>query len=303
VTFDPAGNLYGTTVGGGTHNRGTAFELMPTGGVWEETVTYNFCALQNCDDGGSPTDGLIMDQAGNLYGTAYVAFELSPASGGWQVTVLHDFTGQRDGAGADSGLIFDASGNLYGVTEAGGVHKAGTVFEVRQTPSGWKEHVLHDFPAFAQDGQVPGRGALVFGTSPNLYGTTGQGGANTCSEVGCGTIFRLTHGSNGRWRETILYNFKPGASGSFPGAGVVMDKAGNLYGTTGGGGTSCGCGVVYKLTPGRKGKWTYTVLHAFSGIDGAIPAANLTLDDKGSLYGGTVLGGTTGNGVIFELTP
>jgi uncharacterized repeat protein (TIGR03803 family) len=181
-------------------------------------------------------------------------------------------------------------------------YKAGTVFEVQRSSSGWKEQALHNFPAFAHDGQVPGGGALALDSSSNLYGTTIQGGRNICSDVGCGTIFRLTQGTDGKWKETILYNFKPGAARSFPG-GVVIDKAGNLYGMAGNGGGSCDCGVVYKLAPGSNGKWTYTVLHRFSGADGAVPAGNLTLDDKGNLYGGTVLGGGTNNGVIFELTP
>ena len=300
LVFNAAGNLYGTTSSGGTHFSGVAFKLTHTAGRWEEAVLYDFCSRQNCSDGGSSTAGLVIDKAGTLYGTAHLVFELSHESGGWKEKVLHHFTGQP----GDSTLIFDSSGNLYGATEAGGSSKAGAVFEVQHTSSGWKEQALHNFPAFAQDGQVPGSGALVFDTSGNLYGTTIQGGTNTCADVGCGTIFRLTLGSRDRWKETILYNFQPGASGSFPTAGVVMDKAGNLYGTTDDGGTaSCSCGVVYKLAPGSNGKWTYTVLHRFSGIDGAIPAGNLTLDDQGNLYGGTVLGGPVNDGVIFELTP
>jgi uncharacterized repeat protein (TIGR03803 family) len=298
VMFDREGNLYATTVGGGTHFSGTVFELTPNTGVWAETVIYDFCSLQNCDDGGSPTGGLIMDQAGNLYGTAHLVFELSHGSGDWKEKVLHRFTGEPGG----SALIFDSSANLYGATSAGGVHHAGTVFEVQRASGRWKEQALHSFPAFRTDGQVPGGGALVFDGSGNLYGTTLEGGANICNDVGCGTIFRLTRGNNGHWKETILHNFKPGAGGSFPG-GLVMDKAGNLYGVAGDGGGSCDCGVVYKLSPGSKDKWTYTVLHRFSGADGAIPAGNLTIDDKGNLYGGTVLGGTGNNGVIFELTP
>jgi uncharacterized repeat protein (TIGR03803 family) len=169
--------------------------------------------------------------------------------------------------------------------------------------SGWKEQVLHSFPAFPKDGQVPGVGALVFDASGNLYGTTSEGGANTCF-AGCGTIFRLTQETDGRWKETILYNFKNGASGFSPGAGVVLDQAGNLYGATTYGGTSSrGCGVVYKLAPGANGNWTYTVLHRFTGSDGAQPDANLILDSKGNLYGTTATGGANGGGVVFELTP
>ena len=173
------------------------------------------------------------------------------------------------------------------------------MYEVTPTSAGGgNETVLHRFDDNGTDGVTPGSGALFTDALKNLYGTTELGGTRRG-----GTIFRLTHRSNGRWGETVLYNFSEGSSGWFPAAGVVMDKAGDLYGTTVDGGTSCDCGVVYRLAPGRKGKWTYTVLHAFSGIDGAIPVSNLVLDDKGNLYGGTALGGTYGFGVVFELTP
>jgi uncharacterized repeat protein (TIGR03803 family) len=133
-----------------------------------------------------------LDKAGNLYGTAHLVFELSHGADGWTEKVLHRFTGGRDGTGAASGLISNASGGLYGATDEGGTHKAGTVFEVSHTSSGWKEQVLHDFPALPLDGQVPAGEPLAIDASGNLYGTTGQGGANICYDVGCGTIFRLS---------------------------------------------------------------------------------------------------------------
>jgi uncharacterized repeat protein (TIGR03803 family) len=108
--------------------------------------------------------------------------------------------------------------------------------------------------------------------------------------------------SGGRWKESVLYSFSNGASGGYPSGGVVMDNGGNLYGLTADGGI--GCGVLYKLAPSGKGKWTYSVLHAFGqGADGCIPVGNLALDKKGNLYGGAVLGGEYGYGVVFELTP
>jgi uncharacterized repeat protein (TIGR03803 family) len=110
--------------------------------------------------------------------------------------------------------------------------------------------------------------------------------------------------ADGRWKETVLYNFKGGASGYGPGAGVVRDNAGNLYGTTVYGGSSqCDCGVVFELSPRKSGRWEYTVLHTFIGSDGAQPDANLILDDKGNLYGTAATGGAGGYGVAFELTP
>jgi uncharacterized repeat protein (TIGR03803 family) len=306
LILDTEGNVYGTTSSGGTHFSGVVFELTHHGaGIWDETVLYNFCARQNCNDGGSPTAGLVMDHAGNLYGAAHDVFELSRGSGHWEEKVLHRFCSWpncRDGSGAGSTPILDATGNLYATAEEGGRNcsSCGVVLELTPASGGrWKELVLHAFDNNGKDGYTPGNGAaLIMDGSGNLYGTTETGGC--CG----GIVFKLTPVSNGHWKETILYNFKPGANGSFPTAGVIMDKAGNLYGTTAdGGSTSCGCGVIYKLAPTKNGKWTYSVLHRFSGADGAFPAGSLMLDDKGNIYGGTVLGGSTDNGVIFELTP
>ena len=304
LIFDPVGNLYGTTLGGGTYFGGVIFELAPGNSGWTEHILYSFGARGN--DAYAPSAGLVMDNLGNLYGTGHAAFELIRGSDRWSEKVLHHFCSWpdcRDGGGPFAGLILDAAGNLYGTTLGGGSQcgssGCGTVYELTPTPRGrWKETVLHAFDNNGKDGVTPGNGALIMDASGNLYGTTEVGGM-----FHYGTVFRLTPDSNGSWKETILHNFKPNANGSFPIAGVVMDKAGNLYGTTTNGGTSCDCGVVYKLTPDGNGKWSYTVLHAFSGGDGAIPAGNLILDDKGNLYGGTVLGGGDNDGVIFELTP
>jgi uncharacterized repeat protein (TIGR03803 family) len=147
------------------------------------------------------------------------------------------------------------------------------------------------------DGVTPGNGTLFIDRYGDLYGTTETGGC--CG----GVVFRLIPKANGQWGETILHTFQTGPSGNQPYAGVVMDKEGNLYGTTDGGGSS-GCGVIYKLAPKPKGKWKYSVLYNFSGgVDGCVPAGNLVIDKKGNLYGGTVLGGQYGQGVIFEITP
>jgi uncharacterized repeat protein (TIGR03803 family) len=304
VIVDEQQNIYATTVGGGAYYYGTVFELTRGSHGWTDSVLYSFGTQSG--DGGEPKGGLVRDMSGNLYGTApnggSTAFQLTPDSDGWSETVLHRFGVKKgDGAAPYAGLILDSAGNLYGTTSGGGIgcgsEGCGTVYEIEHTGSGWKEHVLHAFDNNGKDGYTPGGGALVMDGSGNLYGTTETGGC--CG----GTVFKLTPDSPGRWKETILYNFKPGANGWFPGAGVVMDKAGNLYGTTDDGGTSCSCGVVYKLAPGNNGKWAYTVLHRFRGFDGAIPTGNLILDDKGNLYGGTVLGGPLNDGVVFELTP
>ena len=305
LILDTAGDLFGTTLGGGDHDGGVVFELMRNTADRAESILYNFCAKPRCSDGGSPYAGLVSGNAGNLFGTAGAVFKLFPTSHGWREVVLHSFTCHR-GNGCDpyAGTIRDPAGNLYGTTERGGAHDVAIVYRLRRSASGWKEILLHSFGGFHDDGQVPGVGALASDDSGDLYGTTVQGGSNTCVDVGCGTVFKLTLGSDGDWKETILYNFEGNANGSGPGGGVVRDKAGNLYGTTVYGGTmSCACGVVYKLAPGSKGKWTYTVLHRFTGSDGAQPDANLILDGRGNLYGTTVTGGEGGAGVAFEITP
>ncbi len=182
----------------------------------------------------------------------------------------------------------------------------------------WKETILHSFDANGKDGVEPDWGALFMDRRGSLYGTTSGGGLNFCGsahtliggerrrppaeDIGnCGTIFKLTKAANGVWKEAILYNFKRGPSGYFPAAGVVIGKAGVLYGTAIDGGYG-GCGVVYKLAPDKGGKWKYTVLHTFTGEDGCQPDANLILDSKGNLYGTTATGGGA-SGVVFELTP
>jgi len=309
---DALGNWYGTTDRDGAYHGGTAFQVTHGADGWTDNVIYPFG--EQSDDGGSPTAGLIMDTAGNLFGTTPkgngsnggTTFQLTRSSGGWNETVIYQFCLSNptcvDGNAPYAGLILDPAGNLYGTTEWGGTgcvaEGCGTVYEIQRSSGGWKQIVLHRFDNNGRDGVTPGNGALLMDSAGRIYGTTEVGGT-----FGWGTLFRLTRVADGSWKETILRNFKNDASGSFPASGVVMDKAGNLYGTTTSGGTQCGCGVVYKLAPGPKGKWTYTLLHTFTGADGAQPDANLILDDKGNLYGTTATGGTYGGGVVFEITP
>jgi len=257
VIFDAAGNLYGTTGGGGTYGVGTVFELSPAaGGGWTETVLHSF----NGSDGHGPEAGLIFDAAGKLYGTTAwggtgtdclntgcgTVFKLTPvAGGGWTETVLHSFS-NTDGALPFAGLIFDAAGNLYGTTQQGGSYGFGTVFELTPTAGGgWTETVLFSFNGnwSGRDGGLPEAG-LIFDAAGNLYGTTGAGGT-----YAYGTAFELTPTAGGGWTETVLHSFNNnGTDGESPLAGLIFDAAGNLYGTTGGGGTY-GLGMVFELTP------------------------------------------------------
>jgi uncharacterized repeat protein (TIGR03803 family) len=320
LIFDAAGNLYGTTGAGGTYDYGTVFELTPAaGGGWTETVLHNF--NYNVTDGYYPYAGLILDAAGNLYGTTSqggtygygwgTVFELTPAAGGgWTEKVLHSFPDYNgtDGTSPYAGLIFDAAGNLYGTTSQGGTYIfRGTVFEL--TPAaggGWTETVLHSFGNGA-DADSPQAG-LIFDAAGNLYGTTVEGGTGSNCIFGCGTVFELTPAAGGGWTEKVLYSFNAnGTDGYYPYAGLIFDAAGNLYGTTRYGGTSSGCapygcGTVFELTPAAGGTWTETVLHNFgNGTDGATPLAGLIFDAAGNLYGTTSSGGTYGYGTVFEL--
>jgi uncharacterized repeat protein (TIGR03803 family) len=266
--FDAAGNLYGSS------NTAT-FQLTPDPTT---VLGWSFQVIYEVGVGSS----LILDQAGNLYGPIGpgqygkgAVTELSPGSGGWSETYLYSFcpTSCLDGDEPSSALTWDAQGNLYGGTEGGGKGSGGVIFELERTASGWKEHVLHNFPAYSGDAYDPD-GAVTLDQQGNLYGTTSQGG-----RVGSGTVFKLTRGANGGWKETILSNF-PNAfqNGGGPMAGVIFDRSGNLYGTTSGGGDpNCQCGVVFKMTPGSTGKWKYIVVHRFTGKDGFDPEASLIM--------------------------
>jgi uncharacterized repeat protein (TIGR03803 family) len=253
LIFDAAGNLYGTTVFGGTADGGTAFELSPTkGGSWGEKILHNF--TYSATDGNEPFAGLIFDSAGNLYGTTAfggahgggMVFELVPnANGSWGERILTAFADNgTEGYNPFAGLIADASGNLYGVTYRGGTDNKGTVFEL--TPhagGGWLETTPHNFLNDGTDGNGP-YPALIFDTRGNLYGTTTLGGTN-----GAGTAFELAPQGGGVWNESILYDFNDnGTDGFAPVASLIFDSSGNLYGTTYLGGAS-DSGAVFEITP------------------------------------------------------
>src|SRR5216684_1102386 len=302
---DTAGNLYGTTYGGGTsgsacngYGCGTVFMLDPAG---KETVLYSFTGGV---DGATPQAGLIRDAAGNLYGTTYLGGAYN-----WGTvfvvdkfgseTVLHSFDGSSgDGGEALGGLIPDSAGNLYGTTQGGGISGCnpninigcGTVYQI--TKSG-TETVLYHFPFGGTEGQWPGEERLFRDKADNLYGTS-QGP----SPSGWGTVFKLDPAG----AFTVLHKFSGGAGGGNPWAGVTRDLAGNLYGTTPeGGGTQCpdGCGTVFKLGPNGK----FKVLHSFTGgADGGWPWAGLVRDAAGNLYGTAEIGGI-GDGTVFKITP
>jgi uncharacterized repeat protein (TIGR03803 family) len=304
LVFDQAGNLYGAAFSGDGLSD-TVFQLQPStqGNPWTESVIYSFEASAEL------TDGLVFDQAGNLYGATYYGgekgkgqvFQLTPSQGGvWTETAIHSFTGPADGSNPLAGPIIGKSGNLYGVLQQGpGTHYDGAVYEMKAPSTqagGWTEHVLYNFKG-GNDGAEPS-GRLILDWKGNLDGVTRLG-----SPSNQGTVFQLTL-QNDSWTEAVLYSFctQSGCSdGAQPQAGVLVDGKGNLYGTTlyGGTGGACqnsySCGTVFQLTPPtmQGDPWTQTVLHSFTGNggDGNMPFAGLVHGKTGSLWGTTPTGG------------
>ena len=328
LVFDTAGNLFGTTSDSAAGGYGEIFELSPPGnqgGAWTYQVLY---AFRGETDGDVPNGPMLIDSAGNLFGsTASSVFELSPpgqGGGSWTFILLHDFhCCTHDGWSAVGNLVRDPQGNLYGATLGGGYEGnpncgsvgCGTVFEMSppaKQGDPWTEQVIHYFGIAKDDGIDPTAGLTLDGQG-NLYGTTYSGGIH-----GGGTAYKLTPQSGGTWTETVLHNFDYGFGGGAPDATMILDSAGNLYGTTIFGGNRCiynggayGCGVVFELSPGTNGAWTETVLYRFLiGIDTAKqPEAGLLFDPHGNLYGTTAYGGynacpgggSNGCGTVFRI--
>jgi len=335
LVADKNGILYGTTNVGGQESGlcqadngcGTVFQLKPPsepGGAWTERIIYDFGPFAH------PMAGLIIDAAGNLYGTTPYAgdsdngmvFQLKPPTsegGAWTERTLYSFAGGNDGASPVASLIFDHKGNLYGTTQFGGGGPCmifqegsgcGTVFELTPptTPDWrWTETVLYTFAPY-NDYPMAG---LILDSEGNLYGTT-AGDQSTSF----GTAFELSPPTSqgGAWTATTLYSFGSSQEdGNTPYGGLIWDKQGNLYGTTNQGGdvtSTCttGCGTVFELEPPGKsgGAWTEKVLYSFTnGLDGAYPYAGVIADGAGHLYGTTLYGGEQagGYGTVFALKP
>ncbi len=296
LIMDAAGNLYGTTLQGGAFGLGVVFKLDPLG---NEMVLHSFAGSP---DGAIPFAGLVMDAAGNLYGTTSVGgasssvlhgvpglgtvFKIDPAG---NETVLYSFSGP-DGDYPTGSLIMDAAGNLYGTTSGGGA--CGLIFKL---DSSGNETVLYYFTCGA-DGSVP-ESALIMDAAGNLYGTAFRGGAS-----GFGTVFKLDTSRNLK----VLHTFTGGSDGASPAAALIMDAAGNLYGTTSDNDNSMTgvvVGTVFKLDHTTRNE---TILHTFIGSDGGSPRGDLFLDAAGNLYGtssgGGSVGGAPGSGTVFKLT-
>lgn len=314
LSFDSAGNLYGTASAGGNNGAycnwsgcGVVFELTSTPtGEWTETIVHSFTGDA---DGSNPIASLVFDSVGNLYGTTWegahsddfcylgcgVVFELSPTPAGeWAETTLYTWMDGWDGSNSWANLILDTAGNLYGVSFNAGRYGYGNVFELVSNPEGtWSGKVLYQFKG-GLDGGHPA-GALMFDSAGNLYGTTGS---TFGSDVGI--VFQLVPNSKGSWTKRTLHRFSGGADGASPQGGLIFDTAGNLYGTTCFGGTH-GDGVVYKLTHSSIGAIKEAEF-GFDGHNGANPWGSVVFDAAGNLYGTTSAGGK-GFGTVYEIIP
>ena len=279
VTLDAQGNLYGTTYDGGSSHVGSVFEIVRNTGAVLTLVSFNET------NAGGPAGSLALDAAGNLYGTAVgggafgdgTVFEIPRGTGTIQTLVSFN---NNNGANPAAGVVLDSDGNLYGTTGGGGPHNSGGVFKLSLP--------IHVVVSFSGGNGAQLYGGATFDNAGNLLGTTWAGGAS-----GLGTVFEIAHGS--KTTQTLASFDK--ADGAHPGAGVILDAQGNLFGTTNEGGAS-NLGTVFKMAYGTN---TIQTIASFDGADGAHPFAALTLDAAGNLFGTTFDGGKSGYGTIFEI--
>jgi uncharacterized repeat protein (TIGR03803 family) len=210
----------------------------------------------------------------------------------WNDTVLHRFGSGQDGSQPIGGVVLDAAGTVYGTLNLGGAHGNGAVFKATRSGQTWIETLLYSFTG-GTDAVNPVAG-VTLDPAGNLFGTTSFGGDN-----GVGAVYQLVHSEEG-WRESVIYSFQGGSDGQNPVGGLILDQAGNLYGTTFDGGVNGG-GTVYELSSTRQG-WTLTTLYSFTGGYGG-PYNDLTWDASGNLYGTANGDGAFGLGSVFKLTP
>lgn len=220
----------------------------------------------------------------------------------WNESVLYSFAPEgKPNAGwlPAGGLAFDSAGNMYGTTTDGGQYGKGTFFELTPSQSGWTIAVLYTFTG-STDGGLP-NGSLYMDSAGDLYGTTYEGGDLNCiRKEGCGVVFKLTHTSSG-WVESVLHTFER-TDGLLPYGGLIADSAGNLYGSTTGGGPNQG-GTIYELSPSNGG-WSFNLLYSLTGTPSqAGPVGLLAMDAAGNLYGQTNQLGNHLYGNVFELSP
>ena len=313
LTFDRAGNLYGTaayggTVGGacGASGCGTVFRLAKRNSGWVFSPLYSFAGGT---DGANPEANVNIGSDGSLYGSTYLGggpcngdgcgtiFNLKPPASAcksalcpWTETLVHKFTGP-DGIGPVGTVIFDQGGNLFGATTSGGFRNGGAIFELLPMGGGWTVKVLYSSYGYP-------KGGLILDDSGNLYGPAFTAGN------GYGSVYQMVP-SGSSWITTDLYDFNYGSDGGYPWAGLIFDPAGNLYGSTCSGGSGNG-GTVFQLAFSG-GSWVLNTLYSFAGPDNGRlvvgPVGSLVMDHAGALYGTTLADGVHGYGSVFKLTP
>jgi uncharacterized repeat protein (TIGR03803 family) len=292
--LDSSGNLYGTTYLGGSTGNGSVYKMSPNGSSWTYSSLYSFKGIT---DGSGPAFGSLAmaggralfgtTEGGGTFGTAFAICSCPSRE-----VQIHDFGTGTDGAQPIASVVMDSKGDLYGTTSLGGVYQNGTVFQAIRSGQTWAESVIYNFTG-GDDGASPPAG-VTLDANGNLFGTSSFGGTN-----GVGVVYELSSSRSG-WTQTVLYNFQGLDDGQNPVGGVILDKAGNLYGTTFSGGINGG-GTVYKLSPSASG-WTLTTLYSFTGAFGG-PYNKLTFDAKGNLYGATNSDGPFNLGSVFKLSP
>jgi uncharacterized repeat protein (TIGR03803 family) len=304
---DAKGNFYGTTYEGGDPvcNCGQVYQLVHTAAGWTQNILHIFTS-NGSGDGQSPENGLVLDAAGNLYGTtqeggAYnqgTIFELTPNSDGtWTYSIIHEFNASTQQPSDPSGsLVIDAAGNIYGTAVNGGLYYDGAVYKLSFSGGAWTVTDLYNFTS--DFSYFPYPYGLAMSSAGTLYGVTlGDG------EFGLGTVYELTPTPIGYWTHTLLHTFTGASDGASPTGGPTINPSGGIYGTASSGGIF-GFGTVYKLVPGTNGKWTYSVLHSFkNSSDGSDPYGGVILDSLGNLYGTALSGGSAGYGVAYEIVP
>lgn len=308
LTMAGTGNLYGTGYMGGVYGYGSVFHLRWSGSAWVFSDIYNF---QGGNDGYFPISRLVLGPNNSLYSTTLgggggfcdgdgcgTFFKVQPplttcktTRCDWTKTILYRFTDFHHERNPTGDLLFDSSGNVYGTGRTGGGF--GMIYELMPSSGDWTVIDLHDF-TYSPDGEYPQSG-LIADNAGNLYGTATGGG-----NFGFGTAFELTPTGSG-WVLTVLHAFQGASDGGYPIGGLVFDQSGNLYGTTSSAGSGGG-GTVFELTPSGGG-WSFNLIYGFHGSSGSGPAANLSWDGAGNLYGTTAGDGVYQHGSVFKLMP
>lgn len=303
VIRDSAGNLYGTTAFGGANNCGLVYELSPSGNTWAENVLYSFPPASDNDTNCTPLFGVIMDKAGNLFGTTSygqvsngntngnggAVFELTKSGDEWTEQLLFEYP-----YGSQSGVTIDASGNLYGI----GANSQDYPFLFKLTGNGrggWTPTVIYTF--LATNKGIGPMATPVVDAAGNLYGTTYAGGAHNA-----GAVYEVVKGTtSGEWTYKVLFSFNGTTQGGNPVGSVTLAPNGTILGTTEYGGTNQGgTGTVFELVPSN-GSYRERA-YSFDGTDGSAPEAAVTLYG-GNVYGTTSAGGDESSGTVFELFP